>query len=268
MKHISTAYKEAIYYEEHLEFVKTRTKLDLALGGGLESNNLITIAGISGSGKSSLVNYIETELSATMSVLSFSLEMMAKNQVRRKLKFFNTKTKEQKAEAVSRMNESDVWYHEDPVSPMDIDRIAREFIESRSTENILIVIDHVLLLKGRDERESIGELQKVLIALRKLKKVIVIQVSQMNRNIETLERIKTPQFHYPQRSDIAAADTIYHASDVIVVVHRPELLGIISYGLSLMDTKGIIFLHTLKFREGIQSITRVDNKLDTQDWSY
>ena len=268
MKHISTAYKEAIYYEEHLEFVKTNTKLDLALGGGLEANNLVTIAGISGSGKSSLVNYIETELSEKMSVLSFSLEMMAKNQVRRKLRFLNTKTKEQKAEAISRLNKSDIWYYEEPVSPMDIDRIAREFISERSTENILIVIDHVLLLKGRDERESIGELQKVLIALRKLKKVIIIQVSQMNRNIETLERIKSPQFHYPQRSDIAAADTIYHASDVIVVVHRPELLGIISYGLSLMETRNVIFLHTLKFREGVQSITRIDNKLDTQDWSY
>lgn len=267
MKHISTAYKEAVHYEANLEYTKTNTKLDLAIGG-IEPNKLITIAGISGSGKSSLVNYIETECAKTMSVLSFSMEMMAKDQVRRKLKYINTLDEQRKKEQLSILQESDIWYYEDPVSEQDIDRISREFILQRTAEKILIIIDHVLLLKGRDERESIGQLQKVLIALRKLKKVSIIQVSQMNRNIETLERIKTPQFHYPQRSDIAAADTIFHASDVIVVVHRPESLGIISYGMMAMDTRNIIFLHLLKFREGIQSVIRVDNKLDTQDWSY
>lgn len=267
MKHISTAYAEAKHYEKNLEYTKTETKLDLALGG-IEPNKLITIAGISGSGKSSLVNYIETVCSKTMSVLCFSMEMMAKDQVRRKLKFINSKPKEEAKEMVSHMITTDVWYHEDPVSEVDVDNISRKFISERENDKILIIIDHVLLLKGKDERESIGQLQKVLIALRKLRKVSIIQVAQMNRNIETLERIKTPQFHYPQRSDIAAADTIYHASDVIIVVHRPDTLGIISYGLSAMDTKDIIFLHLLKYREGIQSIIRVENKLDTQDWSY
>lgn len=267
MKHFSTAYKEAMHYEENLEFVRTRTKLDLIMGG-IEPNKLITIAGISGSGKSSLVNFIETECSKEMSVLSFSLEMMAKDQVRRKLKFLNTKSKQEKDDEINRMKGADIWYHEEPVSERDIDSIAREFIETRKVEKILIVIDHVLLLKGRDPLGTIGELQKVLIALRKLKKVSIIQIAQMNRNIETLERIKTPQFHYPQRGDIAAADSIYHASDVIMVVHNPESLGIMFYGLQAMDTKEIIFIHILKFREGKQHIIRIQNQLDTQDWSY
>lgn len=267
MKHISTAYKEALYYKENLEYTKTSTKLDLVLKG-IEPNKLITIAGISASGKSSLVNFIETECSKTMSVLAFSLEMMAKDQVQRKLDFIETLGEEEKRETIERLNSSDIWYYEDPVSETDIDRISRQFIEERSNDKILIVIDHVLLLKSRDERETIGQLQKVLIALRKLKKVSIIQVAQMNRNIETLERIKTPQFHFPQRSDIAAADTIFHASDIIVVVHRPETLGIISYGLSFVDTKNIIFLHILKNRGGKQAVIKVENKLDTQDWSY
>lgn len=267
MKHISEAYKEAIYYNDHIEYVPTRTKLDIAIYG-VEINKLITIAGISASGKSSLVNFIETECSQQMSVLSFSMEMMARDQVRRKLKFLNTKGKDVKAQEIERLNGSDIWYHEEPVSEKDIDTIAREFIGVRENRKILIIIDHVLLLKGQDERKSIGELQKVLIALRKLKNVSIIQVAQMNRNIETLERIKTPQFHYPQRSDIAAADTIFHASDIIIVVHRPETLGIISYGLSSLDTKDVIFLHVLKDREGKQVILKVENRLDTQDWSY
>ena len=267
MKHISTAYKEAIYYNTHLEYIPTHTKLDAVLYG-IEPNKIYTVAGISGSGKSSLVNFIETECSETMSVLSFSMEMMARDQVRRKLKFLGTKDKTTKDLAIDKLNHSDIWYHEEPVSEIDINKIAREFIEERANEKILIIIDHVLLLKGKDERTAIGELQKVLIALKKLKKVSIIQVAQMNRNIETLERIRTPQFHFPQRSDISSADTIFFASDIIIVVHRPETLGIISYGLSSLDTKDIIFLHILKDREGKQMIIKVDNRLDTQDWSY
>lgn len=267
MKHISTAYAEAISHQEANEFVRTNTKLDLVIRG-IEPNQLITMAGISGSGKSSLVNFIESECAPEMSILSFSLEMTGMAQVRRKLKYFNTFDKDKKDQAIKDMNRSDIWYHEDSVSEKDVDTIARDFIAKREGKKILILMDHILLLKGKDERQAIAELQKVLIVLRKMKNVSVIQVAQMNRNIETLERIKTPQFHYPQRSDISSADSVYQASDILIVVHRPEILGIISYGLHSLGTKDVIFLHVLKYREGKQHILTVENRLDTQDWSY
>ncbi len=44
----------------------------------------------------------------------------------------------------------------------------------------------------------------------------------MNRNIENPERINNPSMHYPMRSDISSADTIFHASDYVICIHRPE----------------------------------------------
>ncbi len=58
--------------------------------GGIEPNAIYTVAGISGSGKSSFVNSLETDLfdlnpDEDFVVLSFNFEMLASKQVGRKL---------------------------------------------------------------------------------------------------------------------------------------------------------------------------------------
>ena len=52
----------------------------------------------------------------------------------------------------------------------------------------------------------------------------------MNRNIEQPERIINPTNHYPMRSDLSTSDFIFQSSDYVIVLHRPELLGITAYG--------------------------------------
>jgi replicative DNA helicase len=89
----------------------------------------------------------------------------------------------------------------------------------------------------------------------------IIQLSQMNRNIEDKERILNPSLQFPMRSDIMASDTIFQASDYIIVLHRPEILGITAYGPGNWPVKNLVYAHVIKNREGEPKILVFENNL-------
>ena len=73
--------------------LKTRwPKFNVQCMGGIEPNAIYTVAGISGSGKSSFANSLETDLfdrnpEINFVVLSFNFEMLSSRQVGRKLSY-------------------------------------------------------------------------------------------------------------------------------------------------------------------------------------
>ncbi len=90
----------------------------------------------------------------------------------------------------------------------------------------------------------------------------VIQLAQMNRNIEQSERINNPLSHYPMRSDLSSSDAMFQASDYVLVLHRPEILGIQEYGPSHLPTNNKIYMHILKNRDaGRPCILEFENDL-------
>lgn len=96
--HISKAADDAVKYiidrkDGNIRSLKTRFKKfnDLCMGG-IEPNTIYTIAGISGSGKSALVNLFESDFidlnpDIPVCVLSFQFEMLASKTVSRKLSY-------------------------------------------------------------------------------------------------------------------------------------------------------------------------------------
>jgi replicative DNA helicase len=66
----------------------------------------------------------------------------------------------------------------------------------------------------------------MFIDLKKKGKTTIIQLSQMNRNIEAMDRLQNPALHFPQRSDVSSSDAIFQASDYVICIHRPETLGL------------------------------------------
>ena len=128
---------------------------------------------------------------------------------------------------------------------------------------MVVIIDHTLIRgnSGDSERSIIVELEKVLIEAKKVGKTSIIQISQMNRNIETPERINNPSLHYPQRSDLSSSDAVFQASDYVIVLHRPEILGLISYGYNNLPVKDCVYMHFLKNREGEVKILKFTNDL-------
>lgn len=291
-RHISTATNEAVEYirkrkNHEIQSLRTRwNKFNKSCMGGIEPNTIYTIVGISGSGKSSFVNTLETDLidlnsNQDVIVLNFSFEMLSSRQVGRKI---SSKLRQTTAELYSANNELTddlldrveqtsqqiksypIYYVDTPGTVEDIASTINYFYETKAKgKKFVIILDHTLLVEGQNRESAlqvISELQKLFIKVKKLPNTTIIQLSQMNRNIENPERINNPSMHYPMRSDISSADTIFHASDYVICIHRPELLNIQQYGSNRLLVKNKVYLHILKNRDaGECTILEFDNDL-------
>lgn len=257
-------------------------KLNYRLNGGFEPGTVITIAGTSGSGKSAFANMLETDLidlnkNEKIVVLNFSFEMISEKQVGRKLsnrmKATTSTIYGNKDENISatisreadKLRDYDIYYIDESMSVKQMEEVIDEFRESFCTngEWLIVIIDHTLLVdnEGGDDKKTLETLEKMLIRQKKIGRTTVFQITQLNRNIEQPERINNKILHYPQRSDLSSSDSIFQASDVVMVVHRPETLGIMYYGVNQLASKDLVFIHFLKNREGSLAILKFTNDL-------
>jgi hypothetical protein len=76
-----------------------------------------------------------------------------------------------------------------------------------------------------------------------------------------VDRIQNPDLHYPMKTDMFGADALYQYSDLVLISHRPEMLGIQKYGPSGLPTRDLIYWHYLKVRDGEPIIAQMQNNL-------
>lgn len=288
-KTIAQAAKESVDYirarKEHtIVPLKTRwNKFNKVCCGGIEPGMILTVAGISGTGKSAVANMIETDLidlnpSQKVVILDFSFEMVSFRSVTRKLSYrlrrttselygaqndIDEDTFKSVQEEAEKLAKYPIFYVDTPCTVLEIENTIDYFRNKFSEEWWLVVIlDHTLLVEGDTERGTIVDLQKMFIRKKKLPKTSIIQLSQMNRNIEQPERINNPAMHYPLRSDLAASDALFHASDYVIVISRPELQNLSSYGIKHLPVRNKVYMHFLKVRDaGEPCILEFDNDL-------
>ena len=289
---MSQVVQESVNYiagrrEHSIVSLKTRWgKFNKQCMGGIEPNTVYTIAGISGSGKSSFVNSMTTDIidlnpTEDIIILNFSLEMVGFRQVGRTLSNKLRKTTStlyssetdlddetfRKVIAVSKLlKEYPIYFVDVPTTPMDVEKIIRGFYDryvKDTGKHFVITYDHTLLTKQVGSTlDTMSELERVFIQIKKLPLTSVIQIAQMNINIESSERLNNPSNQYPMRSDLSSSDAIFQASDYVLVMHRPELLGIQEYGPSHLPTQNKVYLHILKNRDaGKPCILEFENDL-------
>lgn len=289
---MSVVTNEAVRYiagrrNNEIVSLKTRwSKFNKQCMGGIEPNTVLTIAGISGSGKSSFANLITTDVidlnpQEDIIVLNFSLEMVGFRQVGRTLsnklrrttstlysseKSLDDETFRKVISVTNQLKEYPIYFVDSPTTPTQVENIIYEFYNTYvkgTNKHFLIIYDHALLTKQVGSiLETISELERVFIQIKKLPMTSVIQLAQMNRNIEAPERINNPMSHYPMRSDLSSSDAIFQASDYVCVIHRPEILNIQEYGKSKLSTTNKVYIHMLKNRDaGKPCILQFENDL-------
>ena len=196
-RHISTATSEAVEYirkrkNHEIQSLATRwKKFNKSCMGGIEPNTIYTIVGISGSGKSSFVNTLETDLidlnsNQDVIVLNFSFEMLSSRQVGRKI---SSKLRQTTAELYSANNELTddlldrveqtsqqiksypIYYVDTPGTVEDIASTINYFYETKAKDKkFVIILDHTLLVEGQNRESAlqvISELQKLFIKVKK-----------------------------------------------------------------------------------------------------
>lgn len=257
---------------------------------GLEWGWIIMVGGMSGSGKTALLNMLETDLvrlnpNEDIQILSFNFEMVARRLVGRKISHdLNKSVKEiysadgvltnedidQVRKHIDQYSRLPIDYVEIPGTPKEIGDLIVQYLRDKikpGNKGLVVTLDHSLLVRSiGDERATLVELASTLNTIKKLyPKVLFVVLSQLNREIEKENRRvvyganKTLQF--PVKGDIFGSDALYQFSDAVIVPHRPELLGIESYGPDNWPTGNVIYVHHLKTRDGEPQITRFRNLL-------
>lgn len=292
-KHISNAAKEAISYIDNRRKGKVRSlktkwsKFNRKCMGGIEPNAIYTIAGVSSTGKSSFINSLENDLfdlnpDIDFVILSFNFEMTSTKQIGRKLSNKLEKTTSELYSTTNKLSDKEynkvretaktllnypIYYVDIPGTVQEIKNTILTFYKKPEVQGkwLIIILDHALLAKGNRDTDSektiLSELQKMFMEIKKYGRNTVIQLSQMNRDIESSERISNPSMHFPMRKDIYGSDLIFQSSDYLIVLHRPEILGITEYGGKQWPVKDLIYMHIIKNREGEPGILVFKNNL-------
>lgn len=275
--HISTAAQTALGLMEDRQRglnlpLRTRwTKLNRVLLGGIDWNTNIVIPALSGSGKSAFVNILVKDLvnintNEDFDILFFSFEMNSYQHIIRDLcndlkqeygtlisanEPLNQSILNKAKELTSDYDKYPIYFCQETGT---VDQIYNTIMNFKKPEKKLIyIIDHTTLTNtgGESEFNMLTKLSSMAIYL-KLKQLNItgIYLSQLNSEIESNERITKPNLHEPRRSDIFNAKAIYNMADSVLVIHRPETLGIEYYTVKNYPTKGKMFLHALKGRFG------------------
>lgn len=276
-RHISHAANQALEYIDGrrkgtIKSLKTsHEKLNQQTLGGFEWNKIVTLAGLSGSGKSMILeqwkrDFVDLNPEQDFEILSFEFEMLGRDQVARSISGkMNLTTKElfsgnnnkisddQFKQIQNVVNSSIIKYPIYYIDELgDVDQV-RETIMSfvkdkqifEKNKSLVVTLDHVLLIKEKrsdEELKKIKQLYDMCIELKKLfdhhnQKILFILLSQLNRDIEKNEnRILNNKLHYPQKTDLFGSSHIFFSSDIVIVSHRPaKIPGINWYGLPFGD---------------------------------
>lgn len=284
--HVSEAYAQAIEYvnkRKSGEIKSVRTpwaKFNEISMDGLEWNSLTVIAGRPGSGKTLIGSMIAREAfrlnpDQEFCVLDFQFEMLARSIALReisgntginvrKLSSVGTAADASDIDAAIRYCEAnkhrEVYTYERPLTVDKMREKIFEFINFKRKPAI-VTIDHSLLLKKsaseKDRIETLYNLGNMLAETRRQLPVCFIVLSQLNRDIESTERLKPGSIgNFVKDSDVFGADALLQFTDILIGINRPAKYGLPFYGPDKIPVDlDTLAVHFLKVRNGEPCLT-------------
>ena len=288
MKPMSTAVAEAerdiLERSSGVQFAfKTRLpKLNTALGGGLQVGNMYYFCGASGSGKSLFRNQIESDICDSnlngnypkpFLILNFVFEMSAADEA---IRSFSSNTGLSYGEIMSSEKPFDDFHNQRhhlisisnrPVFFVETSGNRRQILATIHNvhlrfpdHELIIMLDHSLLTEFLDEKDEIAllaALAKDFVRVRKNYPCMIIVLGQLNDKLEQWQRLNSAALHYPTKTDIHGGKQMYWAMDYVLILHRPEELGIVSYGKQAIPTTDLLAAHLIKARKGRVGLIRL-----------
>src|SRR3990167_8931671 len=228
---------------------------------GLEWGTINTIGGMSSAGKTAVASILETGLfdlnpKEDFACLNLCFEMKASKLIGRKL---SSKLKI----STTQLYSGDTIFNnfEDLNKNIPLDQ----------HKGLVLFLDHSILVKKDSENSRLDALHglcEMFNDLKKKYKGIFIILTQLNRSIEASERRdedKNQILHFVTRSDIYGGESLFQFSDIVLIIHRPEILNITRYGPDGWVTKDKIFFHYIKTRESEPGITIMKNNLKNNE---
>lgn len=233
--------------------IKTRyDHLNDNLLGGLYNGVIVTIAALSGFGKTTILKHIEDDIfnkalnphCDDIVLLKCNYEMTTFNLLLRRLKeglkmkmktiltqAFSEHEMDSFNDIVLTESHPNIFYIEKPLSPREWYDTVREFIlENQDKKSICISIDHLALTKDTgNKKQAMDEMLDYMNEFKKeFSNVFFIILSQMNRELEMRNDINHMS---PKASDLYNSSNIMFISDVVLIIHNPFRLGINKYML-------------------------------------
>jgi replicative DNA helicase len=164
----------------------------------------------------------------------------------------------------------DVVY--DPCTVEEMCATIHAYMEKHKTEdgftNTLVTIDHSALFrvgKGqKDKFEMLYTLGEGLTEMKKKFPVAFLVLSQLNRNVETIERTKDGTYgNYILDSDLYGSDALLQHADVVLGINKPFNRRIKFYGPEkyIINDPDLLVFHILKSRNGFMGMNfyKLDN---------
>jgi replicative DNA helicase len=276
--------------KEELEYIKDRksgkikslktslANFNNALMNGVSIGDIITIAGSSGSGKTMILNMLEEDYfnlnpEMDIAVLNFNFEMQGRRLVGRKLsRRFNKSLKSiyssntdmpqnnisdegvKKVEEYLKSNKDRQVYYCEVTGTIDqVENTITQFTAANPDKWVVVTLDHSGLIKKLGSRNNVDHMYDVMLMFNNMKKqhkISFVVVSQLNRGMESDDRKLNPEIHYPTRSDIWGSDAVYIYSDLVLIIDRPEMRGIVQYGPDRLPVTEMMYAHYIKIRDG------------------
>jgi replicative DNA helicase len=286
------AVKKALYkmkarHNGELKSLKTAwVNFNNAFCDGLEWRTITVVGARPGTGKTlfmeQLVNdVIKINPDQKFRVLKFQFEMLDETNGIRKLSMnvgsdYNTLMSKEKPvdkgifqkcvqfyESTEKHDLVDVVY--DPCTVDEMCATIHAYMEKHKTEdgftNTLVTIDHSALFrvgKGqKDKFEMLYGLGEGLTEMKKKFPVAFLVLSQLNRNVETIERAKDGTYgNYILDSDLYGSDALLQHADVVLGINRPFNRRIKFYGPEkyIINDPDLLIFHILKSRNGFMGM--------------